>query len=127
MYLNVLTPEVSQERQQAFLAPLPAIGNSNPRAIYLVFWTNPNFYYCIYPCFLVCVIESRWKKLDAKLGLQEVHNPLQQISTIDNKMIEEPPHRHDGNNFKIRSLVVGANFCLWPNIRYRVPTPQRKR
>ena len=47
-------------RQQAlFLAPLPGIGNSNPRAIYLSFRTNPNFYYCIYPCFLVCVLESR--------------------------------------------------------------------
>ena len=83
----------SKECQQAFLAPLPGIGNSNPRAIYLVFWTNPNFYYyCIYPCFLACVLESRWKKLDTKLGLREVHNPLQQISTIGNKMIEEPRH-----------------------------------
>ena len=82
----------TKERQQAFLAPLPGIGNSNPRAIYLVFWTNPNFYYCIYPYFLVCVLESSWKKLDTKLGLQEVHNPLQQISTIDNKMTEEPQH-----------------------------------
>ena len=52
----------AKERQQAFLASLPGISNSNPRAIYLVFWTNPNFYYCIYPCFLVCVLESRWKK-----------------------------------------------------------------
>src|SRR6185436_1108337 len=83
----------AKERQQAFLAPLPGIGKSNPRAIYLVFfWTNPNFYYCIYPCFLVCVLESRWKKLDTKLGLREVHNPLRQISTIGNKMIEEPRH-----------------------------------
>ena len=37
------------------------------------------------------------------------------------------PHRHDGNNIKIRSLVVGANFCWWTNIRYRVPTLQSKR
>ena len=27
----------AKERQQAFLAPLPGIGNTNPRAIYLVF------------------------------------------------------------------------------------------
>ena len=27
----------AKQRQQAFLAPLPRIGNSNPRAIYLVF------------------------------------------------------------------------------------------
>ena len=33
----------SKECQQAFLAPLPGIGNSNPKAIYLVFWTNSNF------------------------------------------------------------------------------------
>ena len=51
----------AKERQQAFLAPLAGIGNSNPRAIYLVFWTNPNFYYCIYPYFLVCVLESGGK------------------------------------------------------------------
>src|SRR6185369_1697973 len=82
----------SKECQQAFLAPLPGIGNSNPWVIYLVFWTNSNFYYCIYPCFLVCVLESTWKKLDTKLGLREVHNPLRQISTISNKMIEEPRH-----------------------------------
>src|SRR6185369_13676617 len=82
----------SKEHQQAFLSPLPGIGNTNPRAIYLVFWTHPNFYYCIYPCFLVCVLESRWKKLDTKFGLQEVHNPLRQISTIGNKKIEESRH-----------------------------------
>ena len=108
------------ERQQAFLAPLPGIGNSNPRAIYLIFWANPKFYYCIYPCFLVRVLESRWKKLDTKLGLREVHNPLQQTSTIDDKTIEEfststsktlDPLRQDVNNIKFRSLVVGANFC----------------
>ena len=28
----------AKERQQAFLVPLPGIGNSNPRAIYLVFF-----------------------------------------------------------------------------------------
>ena len=112
--------EGSKERQQAFLAPLPGIDNSNPRAIYLIFWANPKFYYCIYPCFLVRVLESRWKKLDTKLGLREVHNPLQQTSTIDDKTIEEfststsktlDPLRQDVNNIKFRSLVVGANFC----------------
>jgi hypothetical protein len=66
------------KRQQAFLAPLPGIGNTNPREIYLSFRTNPNFLYCIYPCFLVCVLENRWKKLDTDLGLRGVHNPLQQ-------------------------------------------------
>ena len=34
----------AKEHQQAFLAPLPGIGNSNPRAIYLVFWTNVEFW-----------------------------------------------------------------------------------
>src|SRR6185436_708447 len=82
----------AKERQQAFLAPLPGIGNTNPRVIYLVFWTNPNFYYSIYPCFLVCVFVRRWKKLDTKFGLREVHNRLRQISTIGNKMIEELRH-----------------------------------
>ena len=61
-----------------------------------------------------------WKKLDTKLGLREVHNPLQQTSTIDDKTIEEfststsktlDPLRQDVNNIKFRSLVVGANFC----------------
>ena len=33
----------AKERQQAFLAPLPGIGNSNPRAIYLVFGLTLNF------------------------------------------------------------------------------------
>ena len=80
-----------KKRQQAFLAPLPGIGNSNPRAIYLVFFGLTLIFIVAYTLvFLVCVLESMWKKLDTKLGLREVHSPLQQISTIGNKMIEEP-------------------------------------
>ena len=33
--------EGAKERQHAFLAPLPGIGNTDPRAIYLVFGLTP--------------------------------------------------------------------------------------
>ena len=55
----------AKERQQAFLAPLPGIGNTNPRAIYLVFWTNPNFIIAYILCFLF-VSMNAGKILDTK-------------------------------------------------------------
>ena len=99
----------AKERQQAFMAPLPEIGNSNPRVIYLVFWTNPNFYYCIYPCFLVCVLESRWKKLDTKLGLREIHT-----STNFNNRQQDDRGASTWNidNVHINMMTTTSRFAL---------------
>ena len=55
----------AKERQQAFLALLPGIGNSNPREIYLSFWTNPNFIIVYILCFLF-VSMNAGKTLDTK-------------------------------------------------------------
>ena len=54
-----------KKRQQAFLAPLPGIGNSNPREIYLSFWTNPNFIIAYILCFLF-VSMNAGETLDTK-------------------------------------------------------------
>ena len=63
----------SKECQQAFLAPLPGIGNSNPREIYLSFWTNPNFIIAYILCFLF-VSMNAGKTLDTK-WLRSSHSP----------------------------------------------------
>ena len=55
----------SKERQQAFLAPLLGIGNTNPREIYLSFWTKPNFIIAYILCFLF-VSMNAGKTLDTK-------------------------------------------------------------
>ena len=55
----------AKERQQAFLAPLSGIGNTNPRDIYLSFWTNPNFIIAYILCFLFESMNAG-KTLDTK-------------------------------------------------------------
>ena len=58
----------AKERQQAFLALLPGIGNTNPREIYLSFWTNPNFIivYILYFLFVSMnagkILNTKWLK-----------------------------------------------------------------
>ena len=72
----------AKECQQAFLAPLPGISNTNPRAIYLVFGLTLIFIIAYTLVFLFVSLKAGGKKLDTKFGLREVHNPLRQISTI---------------------------------------------
>ena len=56
----------AKERQQAFLAPLVGIGNSNPRAIYLVFFGLTLIFIIAYIlCFLFVSVNAR-KTLDTK-------------------------------------------------------------
>ena len=39
---------------------------------------------------------------------------------------QQRPHRHDGNNIKIHSLVVGANFFSGPASAIESPLPKAK-
>jgi hypothetical protein len=86
--------------QQAFLAPLSGIGNTNPREIYLSFWTNPNFIIAYILCFLF-VYMNVGKTLDTKWSKSS-----------------QPPYFNKFNLAQASwwlhedsSLVVGANFC----------------
>jgi hypothetical protein len=49
------------KRQQAFLTPLLGIGNTNPRAIYLSFQTNPNFFMAYTLVFLFVSLKAGGK------------------------------------------------------------------
>ena len=89
-----------KKRQQSFLAPLPGIGNSNPREIYLSFWTNPNFIIAYILCFLF-VSMNAGKTLEQSDW--EVLNIRTLTSPISLKQVD--------GYVKTRSLVVGANFC----------------
>jgi hypothetical protein len=109
VYLRWTSTRFCTVNKPLFLAPLPGIGNSNPREIYLYFLTNPNFIIAYTLCFLFVSLNPS-KTLDTKRLRSFWH------SDFDKSNLAQPSWwLHKGLLFSGRcSLVSGPTSAIEP-------------